>query len=191
MNTPPVTGFAGTRPAFEFSAQGQDSRWQEWHVIDRRNGIVICECWPPQSHNLDDAIDSLAVECEVCTVGLETVEGIECLPCRGSGLQPDLDVDSDPPLCQHCEGSGIAEEVSEACQSCGRLGPDFWMTPLGKAELIVAELNALYPGKVGCGYCMTCGYGGHRSPECLHMREPTTEMLTKAVQRLRIEGVTA
>jgi hypothetical protein len=161
MNTPPIVGFAGTRPAFEFSAQGQDSRWQEWHVIDRRNGLVICECWPPQPHNLDDAIDSLTIECEVCIVGLETVDVV-----RG-------------------------EEVSEACQTCGRLGSDTWMTPLGKAELIAAELNALYPGEVGCGYCMTCGYGGERSPECLHKKEPTTEMLREAVVELRIQGATA
>lgn len=163
MNTPPVVGYAGTRPAFEFVAAEEDHRWLEWHVIDRRDGIVIAECFPPQPHNLEDAVDSLAIECEVCTVGLETVDVVG------------------------------HEEVSEPCQSCGRLSSDAWMTPLGKAELIAAELNALYPDEVGCGYCMTCGYGSYGqagSPECLHKREPTTEMLVEAVRRLNIEGVT-
>lgn len=140
MNTPPVIGYAGTRPAFEFSAQGQDSRWQEWHVVDRRNGLVICECWPPRPHNLQDAIDSLNIECEACTVGLETVDLVD------------------------------GEEVSEPCQVCGRLGNDVWISPLGKAELIAGELNALYPGMPG-------------------EVDPTTEMLCDAIVMFRIQGV--
>lgn len=160
MNTPPTAGYVAVRPAFDFTAPDQDYRWQEWHVIDRRNGIVICECWPPQPRNLSEAMLSLAEECEECWAGLEMVDVTD------------------------------GEEISEPCQSCGALGPDIWVSPLGAAELLVGELNALYPAEVGCGYCMDCGYGGDRSTNCLHKREPTTEMLAEAAQRLRIEGTT-
>lgn len=162
MNIPPTVGYARIRPAFEYSAEHEDPRWQEWHVIDERNGAVIAHCPPPQPHNLPEAIASLT-ECEHCWVGLETVETPMCEYCAGSGLEPGTESES----CGECCGDGNVE-ISMPCQHCGRFESDIWVSPLGQAELIAGELNACYPDE-----------------------GPTTEALREAVRRLRIEGISA
>lgn len=60
------------------------------------------------------------------------------------------------------------------------------MSALGAAEHLAAELNSALPG---CGYCITCGYGGDRSDQCLH--GPSYEELLDMAVALRIGGVTA
>ncbi len=160
MNTAPTTGFVATRPAFEHFSDDLQNRWSEWHVIDRRNGQVIAKCCPPQQDNLADAVRWLQEDCEHCYAGLETVDAPSCPYCEGTGL-------SGSGTCGECCGDGNLE-ASEPCQRCGRLGPDSWISPLGLAECIAGELNAL---------CFSS--------------TPSTADLIGAAKWLRIEGATA
>lgn len=61
----------------------------------------------------------------------------------------------------------------------------------GDAEALAAELNApVVPFEYGCGYCMTCGYGGEPSRDCLHRPNADSELqhLRNEAVRLRISG---
>ncbi|HEX7246457.1 MAG TPA: hypothetical protein VF245_12930 [Solirubrobacterales bacterium] len=74
MNTPPVVGFAGTRPADAFGP--------DWQVIDRRDGRVIAEKYAPRSPDYppDDppmsaqgAAEALAAELNAMCLGIRHV----------------------------------------------------------------------------------------------------------------------
>jgi hypothetical protein len=61
----------------------------------------------------------------------------------------------------------------------------------GDAEALAAELNSpVVPFEHGCGYCMTCGYGGEPSRDCLHPPNADSELqhLRNEAVRLRIQG---